>query len=74
MKYRTDRIRASKPSHATPTFKKEPLSDARFEDLLSKAGAFFAEAERDVEGERAAVIQEILETLDRYGLTVADLK
>ncbi len=41
---------------------------------MSRAGAFFADAERDVEGERAAMIQEILQTLDRYGLTVADLK
>ncbi len=73
MKYRTDRAGANRPLHATPSFKKEPLSDARFQDLLSRAGAFFAEAERDVEGERAAAIQEILETLDRYGLTVADL-
>lgn len=74
MKYRTVRAGANRPSHPTPTLKKEPLSDARFEELLSKAGTFFAEAERDVEGERAAVIQEIFKTLDRYGLTVGDLK
>lgn len=74
MKYRPDRTGANKPFHATPSFKKEPLSDDRFQDLLSKAGAFFAEAERDVEGERAAVIQEILQTLDRFGLTVVDLE
>lgn len=73
MKYRTDRAGANRPSHATPSFKKEPLSDARFQDLLFRAGTFFADAERDVEGERATVIQEILETLDCYGLTVADL-
>lgn len=74
MKNRTDRAGANRPSHPTPTFKKEPLSDSRFQDLLSRAGAFFADAEREVEGERAAMIQEILQTLDRYGLTVADLK
>jgi hypothetical protein len=50
------------------------LSDERFQTLLSKAGAFFAEAERDVEAERAAVIEEILQTLAIYGLTVDDLR
>lgn len=58
----------------TASPRKEPLSDTRFQDLLLKVGAFFAEAERDVEGERAAVIAEILQTLDRYGLTVEDLR
>lgn len=58
---------------AAPVGRKEPLSDARFQDLLSKAGAFFADAERDVEGERLAVIAEIRETMQRYGLTVDDL-
>lgn len=54
--------------------RKEPLSNARFQDLLSQAGAFFAEAERDVEGERSAVIAEILDDLARHGLTVDDLR
>lgn len=45
-----------------------------FRILLSKAGAFFAEAERDVEAERVAVIAEILQTLALYGLTVDGLR
>ena len=74
MKYRTERTGASRTPYAPPSHRKEPLSDTRFQDLLLKAGAFFAEAERDGEGERAEVIAEILQTLDRYGLKVEDLK
>lgn len=74
MKYRTERTGATRTPNTPPSPRKDPLSDTRFQDLLLKAGAFFAEAERDVEGERAAVITEILQTLDRYGLTVEDLK
>jgi hypothetical protein len=50
------------------------LTDRRFEDLLQQASAFFAQAERDPEAERQAVIAEIIETLERHGLTVADLR
>lgn len=74
MKYRTERTGITRTPHPPPSPRKEPLSDTRFQDLLLKVGAFFAEAERDVEGERAAVITEILQTLDRYGLTVENLK
>ena len=74
MKYRTERTGTTSTPHTRPSTRKEPLSEARFQDLLLKAGTFFAEAERDVEGERTAVIAEILQTLDRYELTVEDLR
>jgi hypothetical protein len=50
------------------------LTDRRFEDLLQQASAFFAEAERDPEADRQAAIAEIIETMNRYGLTVEDLR
>lgn len=74
MKHRTDRAVATRPPRTAPSLKKEPLSDDQFQDLLAKAGAFFAEAERDVEVERAAAIQEILQAMDHYGLTVENLR
>lgn len=50
-----------------------PLGDARFQSLLAKANAFFAEAERDVVAERVAVITEIRALMAEYGLSVEDL-
>ena len=50
------------------------MTDRRFEDLLQQASAFFAEAERDPEADRQAAIAEIIETMNRYGLTVEDLR
>lgn len=72
-KHRNDRDGAVTSTRTNSVADKAPLSDERFQTLLSKAGAFFAEAERDVEAERAAVIEEILQTLALYGLTVDDL-
>lgn len=63
-----------RPMRGSYPARKDPLSDERFNDLLSKAGAFFAAAEKDVEGERAAMIESILQTLESYGLSVEDLK
>ena len=50
------------------------MTDRRFEDLLQQASAFFAQSERDPEAERQAAIAEIIETLNRYGLAVEDLR
>ena len=50
------------------------MTDRRFEDLLQQASAFFAQAERDPEAERQAAIAEIIETMERYGLTLEDLR
>ena len=50
------------------------MTDRRFEDLLQQASAFFAQSERDPEAEKQAAIAEIIETMNRYGLTLADLR
>ena len=72
MNMRPDRAHR-RPSSA-PQVRQDPLTDRRFEDLLQQASAFFAQAERDPEAERQAAIAEIIETMDRNGLTVADLR
>ena len=72
MKSRPDRAHR-KPS-SSPQLRQDPLTDRRFEDLLQQASAFFAQAERNPEAERQAAIEEIIETLERHGLTVADLR
>lgn len=74
MMYRPTRRTPARAVTNKPPERNDPLSDKRYQDLLSKAGAFFAEAQRDIEGERAAAIDEILQTLERYGLTVEDLR
>jgi hypothetical protein len=65
-------------SHRHPpsshTARQEPLTDRRFEDLLQQASAFFAATERDPEAEKQAAIAEIIETMERHGLTVEDLR
>lgn len=50
------------------------MTDRRFEDLLQQASAFFAQAERDPEAERQAAIVEIIETMNRHGIMVKDLR
>ena len=59
---------------STPAVRQGPLTDRRFEDLLQQASAFFAEAERDPEADKRAAIAEIIETMERHGLTVEDLR
>lgn len=71
MKTRPDRAPRRPPSYSP--LRQEPLSERRFEDLLQQASAFFAQAERDPEAEKQALIAEIIQTLERHGLTVADL-
>lgn len=73
-KHHNDRCGAATTARANSAAGKAPLSDERFQSLLSEAGAFFAEAERDVEAERVAAINEIWRTLALYGLTVDDLR
>ena len=74
MRMRTDRT-FRKPYSASPKpQRQEPLTDRRFEDLLQKASTFFAQSERDPEADKQAAIAEILEAMNRYGVTVADLR
>ena len=61
------------PSSLHPA-RQEPLTDRRFEDLLQQASAFFAQSESDPEAEKQVAIAEIIETMNRYGLTLADLR
>lgn len=63
--------RKSSPSPAPVS--QTPLGDDRFQALLAKANAFFAEAERDTVAERAAAIVEIKALMTEYGLSVQDL-
>lgn len=72
MKMRPDRAQ-HRPSASSPV-RQDRLTDRRFEDLLQQASAFFAKAERDPEAEKQAAIAEIIETMKRYGLTLADLR
>lgn len=74
MKNKTHRHDPARSSQPRTKGRQAPLSDDRFHALLSKAGEFFAEAERDVEAEKPAVIAEIRQTMDVYGLTVDDLR
>jgi len=61
-------------SPAPAKVKQEPLGDQRYQELVARAAAFFAESERDVEAERAAALTEILALMDEYGLTPDDLR
>ncbi len=79
MKQRFER-RAPKTTQSLPP-RQEPISETRFQDLLARASAFFAQAERQVEpevvrnleAERTQAIQDILRKLQQHGLTVDDL-
>jgi len=57
----------------TPS-RNEPLNDQRFNDLIGRANAFYATAERDMIAERAAAIAEIKGWMLEYGLSVDDLR
>ena len=70
MRFKSDRP-ATKRSLA-PT-RSEPLNDQRFNDLIGKASAFFATFERDLQGQRAAAIEEIKARMIEYALTLNDL-
>lgn len=56
-----------------PAAKQMPLGDHRFQELIKVASAYFAAAERDVEGEKRAAIAEIKARIAQYGLTADDL-
>ena len=66
--------RSHRHASPSPTAQQEPLTDRRFEDLLQQASAFFAQSERDPEADKRAAIAEIIETMNRYGITVKDLR
>lgn len=70
MKFNSDRPANRRPPAPT---RSEPLNDQRFNDLIGKASAFFATAERDMQGEKAAAIAEINARMLEYGLTLEDL-
>lgn len=59
---------AASPQQATT-----PLGDDRFQELIRSASAFFAEAERDVNAEKAQAIVDIQRLMAERGLTVDDL-
>ncbi len=59
--------------HTTQNQRTEVLSEQRFAELLRRAGSFFADAEGHTEQERQAAIAEILSTMKRYGIRLADL-
>lgn len=50
-----------------------PLSEKRYQDLLKNVSAFFASADVTTDDERQAAIDEIIELMSRYGLTVNDV-
>ncbi len=72
MKSQSRRRYGSPPAMAPES--RTPLSDSRFQDLLQSAQAFFEQAEKDKVTSKAEVIQEILETMERYGIGVDDLR
>lgn len=63
-----------KPSPLPAPVSQTPLGDDRFQALLVKANAFFAEAERDTVAERAAAIVEIRALMVEYGINAQDLQ
>ena len=70
MRFKSDRPANKRPPAPT---RSESLTDQRFNDLIGKASAFFATFERDLQGERAAAIEEINARMVEYGLTLEDL-
>lgn len=68
------RTKLNRTYTSTPAkIKQEPLGDQRYQELVAKAAAFFAQSERDVEAEKVAAIREILRLMDECGLTFDDL-
>jgi len=51
-----------------------PLGDDRFKELVSRASAFFATAERDVVAEKAAMIDEIKGLMAEYQISLEMLQ
>lgn len=71
MRFNSDPSANRRPQAPT---RSEPLNDQRFHDLIGKASAFFATAERDMVAEKAAAITEIKALMAEYGLTLDDLR
>lgn len=72
--YSSTRWAVRKPAPASPPLPQTPLGDDRFQSLLAKANAFFAEAERDVVAERTEMITEIRALMAEYSLSIEDLE
>lgn len=58
---------------ASPRQATTPLGDDRFQELIRSVSAYFAEAERDVNAEKAQTIVDIRRLMAAHGLTVDDL-
>lgn len=65
---------SSGPTRSTSQANPQALSEQRFQDLLKTAGEFFARSEQTDEAAKQTAIAEILDLMDRYGLTVHDLE
>jgi tRNA1(Val) A37 N6-methylase TrmN6 len=72
MKYQSRRRYDNPPPRAAES--RAQLTDSRFQDLLQSAHAFFEQAEKDTVTSREEVIQDILDTMQRYGIGVDDLR
>ena len=73
--------RPAKPVHrndhrtsASPPVQRNPLGDDRFAALLAQASSFFDQAERDMDAEKAAAIEEIKALMQEYGLSLEDIE
>lgn len=67
------RSSGSQRAIGSPAVVRPALTEHRFQDLLQDASRFFAQAEEDIQSARQAAIDEILVTMNRYGLTTDDL-
>jgi hypothetical protein len=65
---------SSGPTRSTSQANPQALSEQRFQDLLKTAGEFFARSEQTDESAKQTAIAEILDLMERYGLTVHDLE
>lgn len=70
---RTPPRSSSGPTRSTSQANPQALSEQRFQDLLKTAGEFFARSEQTDESAKQTAIAEILDLMERYGLTVHDL-
>lgn len=71
---RSDRPREWSKKPAPSASRQMPLGDDRFKELVSRASAFFATAERDVVAEKAAMIDEIKGMMAEYQITLKMLQ
>ncbi len=76
MRYPPNKSRISERPRgpSAPAKSSTPLGDDRFQELIRGASAFFAAAERDVVAEKAQAIRGIQQLMEKYELSVADLR